>query len=468
MDNKGVFTMHAHRLSLLSSSLALALVAAVPAAHAQGANKELLDVLLSNGAITQKQHDQMMGKVEAEEKKAEKEPEVTLDQRGFRVQSKDDKYSIKVGGRLHAQGATHLNEGGLQSIGVNPTDGTELRRARMEMSGTIQEDWRWAAEVDFADNGSRILDFWLSYTGIEDTAITAGHQKQPYSLSLEMSSNDIAYVERSIDNALVVPFVDRAIGMRMDTHGENWFFAGGLFGESVGPTDNGQPGGNEGWGAAGRFIYAPVITDDTIVHLGVRGAHRLPADDRQAATIRTETTNFSNTFVINTTINDLDSVTLFGPEVGLSYGPFTLLGEYNFAEFEREGASTLNFSSWHVGATWLFGAAPYAKAYRIDAGEFKRPVPLHDFSMHSGGGWGALELGARYASIDTTDGNFTGGSQETTSLAANWYINNNVRLMFDWTHILETDGLGLTAARAAVNEEAEGLDIIQTRAQWTY
>ena len=70
MDNKGVFTVHSHRISLFSSSLALALVAAVPAAHAQGANKELLDVLLSNGAITQKQHDQMMGKVEAEEKKA--------------------------------------------------------------------------------------------------------------------------------------------------------------------------------------------------------------------------------------------------------------------------------------------------------------------------------------------------------------------------------------------------------------
>ncbi|MBY0226519.1 MAG: OprO/OprP family phosphate-selective porin [Hyphomicrobium sp.] len=460
--------MHSHRLALLSSSLALALVTAVPAAHAQGANKELLDVLLSNGAITQKQYNQMIGKVEAEAKEKEKEPEVTLDQRGFRVKSADDKYAIKIGGRLHAQAATHLNEGGLESIGVNPTDGTELRRARMEMSGTIQEDWRWAAEVDFADNGSRILDFWLSYTGIEDTALTAGHQKQPYSLSLEMSTNDIAYIERSIDNSLVVPFVDRAIGLRMDTNGENWFFAGGLFGESVGPNDNGQPDGNEGWGAAGRFIYAPVITDNSIVHLGVRGAHRLPADDRQSVRIRTETTNFSNTFVINANVNDLDSVTLLGPEIGLSYGPFTLLGEYNFAEFEREVGSTLDFSSWHVGATWLFGAAPYAKAYRIDAGEFKRPVPLHDFSMHSGGGWGALELGARYASIDMNDGDFTGGSQDNVTVSANWYINNNVRLMFDWTHILETDGLGLNQTQANINREAEGLDILQTRAQWTY
>ena len=452
--------MHAYRFSLLSSSLALALVSAVPAAHAQGANKELLDVLLGNGAITQKQYNQMIGKVEAEEEAKEKEPQVTLDQRGFRVRSADDSYSIKVGGRLHAQGAMHLNDD--QFSTVDPTDGTELRRARIEMSGTIQEDWRWAAEADFANNGARILDWWLSYQGWDDVAITAGHQKQPYSLSLEMSSNDIAYIERSIDNALVVPFVDRAIGLRLDTNGTNWFFAGGLFGESVGPTDDGNPDGNEGWGAVGRFIYAPVITDHSIVHLGVRGAHRLPADNRQEVRIRDETHNFSNLRIVDTgAIQNVDSTTLFGPEIGLSYGPFTLLGEYNVAQFDRENGSTLEFTSWHVGFNWLFGAAPYAKSYKIDSGEFKRPVPLQDFSW-ANGGWGAFELAARYASIDLNDGDVVGGTEDAATFAANWYINNNVRLMFDWTHIVDTDGSNV------VREEAKGVDILQTRAQWTY
>ena len=446
--------MHSHRLSLLSSSLAIALVSAVPAAHAEGANKELLDVLLSNGAITQKQYNQMMGKVEAEEKEKAKEAQVTLDQKGFNVRSADDSYAIKIGGRLHAQASTHLNEGDL-----DPTDGTELRRARIEMSGTIQDDWRWAAEVDFGNDEVSVKDFWLSYRGWDDVALTAGHQKQPYSLSLEMSSNDIAYIERSIDNALVVPFVDRAIGLRMDTHGDNWFFAGGVFGESVEPE---EPTGTEGWGAVGRFIYAPVITDDRIVHLGVRGAHRLPADNGQEVRIRAETTNMSNLFVVNTGfIENVDSTTLFGPEIGLSYGPFTLLGEYNVAQFDREIGSTLEFTSWHVGVSWLFGAAPYAKSYRIDAGEFKRPVPLQDFSR-SNGGWGALELAARYASIDLNDGDVVGGTEDAATFAANWYINNNVRLMFDWTHIVDTD------ESDEVREEAVGLDILQTRVQWTY
>jgi phosphate-selective porin OprO/OprP len=250
----------------------------------------------------------------------------------------------------------------------------------------------------------------------------------------------------------------------VDTNGDNWFFAGGLFGESVNPTNAlNTADGNEGWGVVGRFIYAPVITDDSIVHLGVRGAHRLPADNRQSdIRIRDETTNMSDLFIVDTgRLRDIDSVTLYGPEIGLSFGPFTLLGEYNFAEFDREIDSTLNFTSWHVGLHWLFGAAPYAKSYRIDDGEFKRPVPLQDFSWSNGGG-GAWELAARYASIDLNDEDVVGGTEDTLSFDVNWYMNNNVRLMFDWTHILDTDESN------EVRREAVGLDILQTRLQWTY
>lgn len=446
--------------------MTLALLLAAPAAQAQATNKELLDVLLSNGVITRAQYNQMIGKVEAVAKKEEKEPEVTLDQRGFRLQNPDQSYAMKIGGRLHTQAATHLHDDNFTT--VDPNDGTEIRRARIELSGTIAEDWRWAAETEYSNNQVRIVDFWLSYTGLaENLDITFGHQKQPYSLSVEMSSNDIAFVERSIDNALVIPFVDRAIGLRLDRNGKNWFVAAGVFGESVPPTSLTSStevvtdGGNEGYAAVGRFIYTPVITDDSIVHLGVRGAHRIPADNRQEVRIRDETHNFSDLSIVDARIRDVESTTLFGPEIALSYGPFTLLGEYNVAQIARENGSTLEFTSWHVGLHWLIGAAPYAKSYRIDDGEFKRPVAEKDFSL-SGGGMGAWEIAARYATIDLNDGDVVGGTEDTTSLALNWYINNNIRMMFDWTHILETDGSN------TVRREAEGMDIVQTRLQWTY
>src|SRR5690606_27664953 len=129
--------------------------------------------------------------------------------------------------------------------------------------------------------------FWLRYEGWERASVTVGHQKQPFSLGLEMSSNDLPFVERGIDNALIAPFVDRAIGVRLDAFGRRWFTAGGLYGGSTG-------GGDEGWGMAGRFVYAPRIEARRLVHVGLRAAYREPDAGGEPIRIRDETTNFSS------------------------------------------------------------------------------------------------------------------------------------------------------------------------------
>ena len=63
---------------------------------------------------------------------------------GFRVKSADGESSIKIGGRAQVDANIHSNEGGLDSM---TTDGTELRRARFEMKGTLPHDiiGRWGS-----------------------------------------------------------------------------------------------------------------------------------------------------------------------------------------------------------------------------------------------------------------------------------------------------------------------------------
>ena len=77
----------------------------------------------------------------------------------------------------------------------------------------------------------------------------------------------------AVDNDLLTAFVDRAIGSRAETAGDNWFFAGGVFGEEVSPSSD----EDEGWGVASRFVVAPILGDEHVVHLGLRGAFRKPA-----------------------------------------------------------------------------------------------------------------------------------------------------------------------------------------------
>ena len=89
--------------------------------------------------------------------------------------------------------------------------------------------------------------------------------------------------------------------------------------------------------------------------------------------------------------------------------------------------------------------------------------------MQNGGGWGALELAARYASIDLNDGDVTGGSQDTT-LVRRELVHQQQRAAHVRLDAHPRNGR-IGADRGSVpriNEEAEGLNIIQTRAQWTY
>ena len=84
---------------------------------------------------------------------------------GLSAKSADGSHEIRVGSRLHLQAAGH--NGDLPD-GTDATDGTELRRARIQMSGRFLRDFNWAAEADFADNDVSIKDFRIGTNPIED------------------------------------------------------------------------------------------------------------------------------------------------------------------------------------------------------------------------------------------------------------------------------------------------------------
>ncbi len=375
-------------------------------------------------------------------------PTVSMDSRGFRVRSADGESSIRIGGRLHFEAHRHTNEGSLDST---ITDGTELRRARFEMKGTLPENLSWAAEVDLADNRTSVKDFWAGYETGAGPSIFAGHQKQPYSLDIEMSSNDIPFTERGIDAFLIAPFIDRAIGARVQDNTESFFYAAGIYGESV----SSEFLDDEGWGMAGRAIYAPVVSDDQVVHLGARAAFRVPDEATDTIQIKNETTNMSNFAVVDTgMLTNVDSVFVYGPEAAWARGPFSLGGELNLMDVDRSG-SDADFGSWHVQATYTLTGESRAAAYRIDSGEFKQ------LRADEPGGR-PLELAARIAAIDLEDGMVTGGEADTFTLALNWYYSRNMRLMVDWTNYYDTSGGSANTAAS------EGLNVFTFRLQLTF
>jgi phosphate-selective porin OprO/OprP len=425
-------------LLVLATSLpALGPRAAATPAQDDPAPQDLLDALLANGALTAEQHAQLSV---AEEE----EPTVRAGTRGYWIESADGESNIKIGGRVQVDAVTHDNEGPLQP---DIKDGTELRRARFEMKGDLPDGLNWAAEVDFAGNKTRIKDFWVGLDLDGGPTMTVGHQKQPFSLDIEMSSNDIPFVERGIDAFLLAPFADRAIGIRVQDNSDSLFYAAGVYGESIEPL----VGDDEGWGVVGRLVAAPVIEDREVLHLGLRGTVRFPENGLQ---IRDESSNMSDLRVVDTGTLDVQSALVYGAEAVWAKGPFSVGGEYNLAHLDVPGED-LTFSSWHGQLTYSLTGESRAGAYRMSAGEFKRLRA----ETPEGRPW---ELAARWASIDLEDGPVAGGEEDAFTAGLNWYYSPNVRLMLNWTNIFDARG------GSATTRDAEDLQVYTARVQFNF
>jgi phosphate-selective porin OprO/OprP len=388
--------------------------------------------------------------------------QVKLDTKGLRFETNDKTFKAKIGARLHLDAAGHpghlpLDPNSPTGI-ARPTDGIEVRRGRIYIGATMLEDWAFLFDIDFADDKVAVKDMLLSYDAGWGS-LTAGSQKQPYSEALEMSSNDLPFVERGIDNELILPFVDRALGGRIDSNGEHWHVAFGVYGDGIDPNE----ALDEGWGFSGRGVWTPILTDEHILHLGFRTAYREPSGGTLGSvTVRTETTHFSNLFISDTNpILFTNRVVLYGPEAAFAWGPLSLFGEYNRAYFEVGGGPNYDFQSGHIGMAWSLTGESRAASYTMKSSEFKRLTPKNDFSLGKGN-WGAFEVATRYAYIDVSDADIFGGEEGRVSTSLNWYLNPIVRMMLDWTHVTNTKKGSITT------NTATGTDVLTYRLQFMF
>ena len=114
---------------------------------------------------------------------------------------------------------------------------------------------------------------------------------------------------------------------------------------------------------------------------------------------------------LNPTLTPPQNYMFSGGYVQVAY---TLTGE-NRAYDKRIGTLAREYFG-HEG--------PYSKAYIV-----------RDADGNICSSWGAWEIAARYSYVDLNDGSGTnriqGGEMDGVTLALNWYLNNNLNVMFD-------------------------------------
>ena len=405
---------------------------------------QLLEVLRDNGTITEQQYNNLKASAENEADVLEEDgsPEVLVNtEGGLEVSTYNGKFSFEIGGRLMID-AAHYDED-KNKLG----DGTELRRARLEVEGILFGDWNYEFGVDFAGGDADVKDAYLQYNGFWPVSIRMGQFKEPFSLEERTSSKYITFMERSLPNEFAP---GRSIGLGVHTLGESWTAAAGVFGEAF--DDDPENERDEGWGTTGRITYAPWHTDTRALHFGAAASYRGPDESNEIKLKTRPESHITSTKYLDTgDIENVDSFIRFGIETAGVYGPLSLQGEYIRTDVDRKLDKDIAFDGWYAFGSWFMTGE--SRIYKLKKGAFGRVKPRNKL--------GAWELAARYSTLDLNDGPIRGGKGQNVTIGLNWYVNPRVRFMANYIKVDNDDD-------ADADGDVEGNDdpnIFQMRAQ---
>lgn len=304
------------------------------------------------------------------------------------------------------------------------------------MKGKVGQGFGYKAEVDFANNDSKITDAYINYTGIDHVELKAGQFKEPVGLDNLTSSKNILFIERASATSLTP---GRNIGLQASTYGDYWTLTGGVFGDDVGASST----DDEQYSVTARATIAPIMREDASVHLGVAGSFRSPDSASDSVRYRARPdTRLANLRSVDTgSITGVDDVTLLGLEVAAAWQSLFMQGEYTYSDISRDVGADVDVEGHYVQAAWTLTGE--TRPYDVKKGVYGRIKPHSPFNLKDGGA-GAWEIAARYSNLDLNDGiALTGGEMDSYTLGLNWYPNNYVRFMANYI-MVEADANGVT------------------------
>ncbi|MCH8261987.1 MAG: porin [Proteobacteria bacterium] len=346
-------------------------------------------------------------------------------------ESSNGDFKTHLGGRFQVDAAKYFDDGPV-SLG----SGIEVRRARLFISGTYLGDWQFKAQYDFTalepqnDTLSGLKDAYIAYSGFKSIDIMAGHFKEPFGLDEHTSSNYSAFIERSLA-ASFAP--GRNIGLALSGYNDHWTASAGIYNGGLSQPVHG------GYGITGRITYSPVHTQDHVIHFGLAASRRETNDDNTLRFRQRPESHITEIHLVDTGKFDAESFYLLGLEAAYINGPFSIQSEYRRVETNNKTAGNpeLTASGFYVESSWFITGE--SRHYSFKDGSFKQTNVRRVINQ---GGFGAWEIAVRYSSIDLTEETIIGGEEDNVTIGLNWYPNNQLRLMANYTKVISTDRPG--------------------------
>lgn len=355
---------------------------------------------------------------------------------------------IKPRGRLHSD-ANWFHQSANNRLQIKDIDdGVFARRARLGFDASFMESTEVRLDYEMGAPGHpSLFDAYgnllhVPYLG----TMRMGQFREPFSLEAQTSSNFYTFMERAYNTSFDP---SRNWGVMFYNHNSaetvTWALGAfrdqtNFFGADV--TDSG------GRAATGRMTWLPYYNEeddgDDYWEIGSSYSYRDPKNDRVNYPVKPlnfllETgRNNSDTFnvpnILQLENRNAESVQLYGMETTRTLGALNLQAEYIALLMHVSGESYYSHGSYAQASYFLTGEH---RRWNRTLGTFAPTKVSNPFLTRQGKGFqgsGAWEVAFRWCDINiqgTPGGNAILGYSSATTAGLNWYLNENVRMMFN-------------------------------------
>jgi phosphate-selective porin OprO/OprP len=350
------------------------------------------------------------------------------------VQSADGQNRLQLGVTIHADARFGFGD----DAGVL-ADAFAIRRGRASLRGRVAGRFEFVFSPDFA-GGAGIQDAYIETRFSPAFRLRFGKAKTPFGHERLQGVNSLMFLERALSNGLAP---NRDIGLQAlgDVAGGLLSYAGGVVnGVRDGGSSDGDSDDNKE--LAGRVVVRPWTRSPSSPLAGLGAAiSATTARQMTAAGLPVyRTPVFQQTFLSYTGATADGRINRISPHVFYYRGAFGGFGDFvQSRQPVRRGdvAEPVTHRAWQVAASWVLTGESAA-----DTGV--QPRRAFDFGQ---GGWGALQVAARYhamsvdrAAIDlglAAPG--SSGRARAWSAGVNWYLSRTVKYVFLFERTTFTD-----------------------------
>ncbi len=312
-----------------------------------------------------------------------------------------------------------------------PFSDHKFRRARVFHGGSfLDQKVFYEMEYSLLDNKDHFKDFYFGYQNKLNSLdlnyrIKFGNIKIPVDLNRYTTSKNLSFMERPLgDDAFSI---GRKMGFELFLYKKLQQHRFGLFYSSFSNSIDEKINHLTQYpGNSLRLTYNYKIEKNNLFHIELgRYSQEYKKDDLRLR--QNSESEILSTKYVSTKIKNTDNLTVKNYDLYYQDHKYSGQAGYKQIDISSDQSSYIFYSYFMEGSYFILGKG---KQFDLKESKFSKIKPTKD---------GAIEAAIRYSYINLNNKDEQGGEQTNYSVALNWYLNSEIKIMTNYIVALPKD-----------------------------